>query len=53
MTALLTLDKVSRRFDALWAVRDVNLTVEKGELLGLIGPTGAGSRTGSCPSSRT
>jgi len=45
MTALLTLDKVSRRFDALWAVRDVNLTVEKGELLGLIGPNGAGKST--------
>jgi branched-chain amino acid transport system ATP-binding protein len=45
MTALLTLDKVSRRFDALWAVRDVNLAVEKGELLGLIGPNGAGKST--------
>ena len=43
--ALLTLDKVSRRFDALWAVRDVSLTVEKGELLGLIGPNGAGKST--------
>jgi branched-chain amino acid transport system ATP-binding protein len=45
MTALLTLDTVSRRFDALWAVRNVNLTVEKGELLGLIGPNGAGKST--------
>jgi branched-chain amino acid transport system ATP-binding protein len=45
MTALLTLDAVSRRFDALWAVRNVNLTVEKGELLGLIGPNGAGKST--------
>jgi branched-chain amino acid transport system ATP-binding protein len=45
MTALLTLDKVSRRFDALWAVRNVNLTVENGELLGLIGPNGAGKST--------
>lgn len=43
--ALLTLDKVSRRFDALWAVRDVSLTVDKGELLGLIGPNGAGKST--------
>jgi branched-chain amino acid transport system ATP-binding protein len=45
MTALLALDKVSRRFDALWAVRNVDLTVEKGELLGLIGPNGAGKST--------
>lgn len=45
MTALLKLDTVSRRFDALWAVRNVNLTVEKGELLGLIGPNGAGKST--------
>ena len=45
MTALLTVDKISRRFEALWAVRDVSLSVEKGELLGLIGPNGAGKST--------
>jgi branched-chain amino acid transport system ATP-binding protein len=45
LSAILQVDKVSRRFGPLWAVRDVNLTVECGELLGLIGPNGAGKST--------
>ncbi len=45
MSAILQVDKLSRRFGPLWAVRDVNLTVERGELLGLIGPNGAGKST--------
>lgn len=30
---------------ALWAVRDINLSVSRGECLGLIGPNGAGKST--------
>ena len=45
MTAILTVDNVSHRFGSLWAVRDVSFSVERGELLGLIGPIGAGIST--------
>jgi branched-chain amino acid transport system ATP-binding protein len=42
---ILEVRNASRSFGALWAVRDVSLTVEQGELLGLIGPNGAGKST--------
>ena len=45
MTALLTLDNVSRRFGGLNAVNGVSFSVEKGEIVGLIGPNGAGKTT--------
>jgi branched-chain amino acid transport system ATP-binding protein len=45
MTALLTLEHVSRRFGGLNAVDDVSIEASEGEILGLIGPNGAGKTT--------
>src|SRR3954469_7705850 len=45
MTALLTLDNVSRRFGGLNAVDGVSFSVERGEIVGLIGLNGAGKTT--------
>jgi ABC-2 type transport system ATP-binding protein len=38
-------DRLSRRFGALVAVRDVSMTVERGEIFGVLGPNGAGKST--------
>jgi len=45
MTAVLEAKSVSISFGGIHAVRDVGLTVGKGEFLGLIGPNGAGKTT--------
>jgi branched-chain amino acid transport system ATP-binding protein len=45
MTALLELQKVSKRFGGLQAVKDLSFEVREGEILGLIGPNGAGKST--------
>ena len=45
MTALLSLDRVSRSFGGVRAVRAVSLTVDQGEFLSIIGPNGAGKTT--------
>jgi drug efflux transport system ATP-binding protein len=44
MTALL-LDKVTKKYDKVVAVRDLSISVEPGEMFGLIGPDGAGKTT--------
>ena len=47
MTALLEVTDLSKRFGGVEAVGDLNLEVGAGELLGLIGPNGAGNRPSS------
>ncbi len=42
---MLTLERVSKRFGGLTAVRDVSVEVREGDLLGIIGPNGAGKTT--------
>ena len=38
-------DHLSRRFGSLVAVRDVSMSVERGEIFGVLGPNGAGKST--------
>jgi branched-chain amino acid transport system ATP-binding protein len=45
MVACLEVDRVTQRFGALEALRDVSLTAEPGSLVALVGPNGAGKTT--------
>jgi branched-chain amino acid transport system ATP-binding protein len=42
---VLTLERVTKRFGGLTAVKDVSFEVKQGDLLGIIGPNGAGKTT--------
>jgi branched-chain amino acid transport system ATP-binding protein len=45
MTALITLNDVTKRFGGLQAVGHMTFSLNEGEILGLIGPNGAGKTT--------
>src|ERR1700742_4962467 len=45
MPAILTLEKISKRFGAVVVADDIDLTLLRGEALGIIGPNGAGKTT--------
>lgn len=38
-------EELGRRYGERWAVRDLNLRIERGEVFGLLGPNGAGKTT--------
>ena len=42
---LLQLEGLGKRFGEVWALRDLNFTLEEGEIVGLVGPNGAGKTT--------
>jgi branched-chain amino acid transport system ATP-binding protein len=45
MTALLTLNRLSKSFGALKVINDLSFVLEEGEALGILGPNGAGKTT--------
>lgn len=45
MTALLSVENVTRRFGGLTAVKNVSFTLQPGEITGILGPNGAGKTT--------
>jgi ABC-2 type transport system ATP-binding protein len=43
--SLLTLDRVTKRFNGVPAVDDVTFTIDRGQVVGFLGPNGAGKST--------
>ncbi|MDQ7004442.1 MAG: ATP-binding cassette domain-containing protein [Ghiorsea sp.] len=42
---MIKVKNLCRKYDALFAVKDLNFTVKRGEVMGLLGPNGAGKST--------
>ena len=45
MPSILTLENISKRFGAVVVADNIDLTLLRGEALGIIGPNGAGKTT--------
>jgi len=45
MSSLLTASNIGKKFGGVVALNDVSLTVDRGELVGMIGPNGSGKTT--------
>jgi branched-chain amino acid transport system ATP-binding protein len=45
MESLLEVRGITKRFGGLTAIRDIDLTIRRGEIVGIIGPNGAGKTT--------
>jgi branched-chain amino acid transport system ATP-binding protein len=45
MTSLIDAEKLTKRFSGLVAVNKINLRIEEGDVLGIIGPNGSGKTT--------
>lgn len=45
MTSILTVDKISKKFEGLQALSEISLQLTEGHILGLIGPNGSGKST--------
>ena len=43
--ALLELESVSKHFGELWALKEIDFSLNEGEIVGLVGPNGAGKTT--------
>jgi len=41
----LIVNKISKTYGSKQVVRDINLTIKRGEIIGLLGPNGAGKTT--------
>ena len=42
---MIILDRVSKSFNGKWAVKGIDIHVDKGEVFGLLGPNAAGKTT--------